>query len=228
MEEVMKKKPNGETLIETAAERLTSEIVSCELPPGQKLLIVDLKARYAMGASPLREALSRLCSLGLVVFDSGRGFRVAPTSKEDLEDLTAVREIIEIAALKRAIAMGDDEWEVGIVAAYARLERAAMRQGKNVGHVPAEAEGAHKLFHTALVAACGSKRLMEAQSNQYDQARRYRHQMLELTYDLDDFLESHEKLKQATLARDVDEACARLASHLRITPAMVYPESETA
>lgn len=223
----MKKTPSGETLIETAAERLTREIVSCELPPGQKLLIADLKERYAMGASPLREALSRLCSLGFVVFDSGRGFRVAPTSKEDLEDLTTVREIIEIAALKRAIATGDDEWEVGIVAAFARLERAAMRHGKNADHVPAEAEGAHKLFHTALVAACGSKRLIEAHNNLYDQARRYRHQMLELTYDLEDFLESHEKLKQATLARDADEACARLASHLRITLAMVYSGSET-
>lgn len=224
----MKKAFNGETLIETATERLTNEIVRCELTPGQKLLIADLKKRYEMGASPLREALARLCSLGLVVFDSGRGFRVALTSKEDLEDITTVREIIEIAALERAIAMGDDEWEVGIVAAYARLERAAMRNGKSAIHVPEEAEGAHKLFHTALIAACGSKRLVEAHSNLYDQASRYRHQMLESTYDLNDFLRSHEKLMQATLARNVDEACATLSSHLRITLAKVYPELETA
>ncbi|MFH0728069.1 MAG: FCD domain-containing protein [Pseudomonadota bacterium] len=219
----MKKTLNGETLIETAAERLIREIVACELAPGQKLLIADLKERYEMGASPLREALSRLCSSGFVVFDSGRGFRVAPMSKEDLEDITAVREVIETAALRRAIAAGDDEWEVGIVAAYARLERAAARHGEGDGPVPAEAEGAHKQFHGALVAACGSKRLIEAHSTLYDQARRYRHQMLELTYDLEDFLRTHRELMRTTLAREADEACAKLAAHLRITLVKVYP-----
>lgn len=221
----MRQATNGETLIETAIDRLTREIVSCELVPGQKLLIADLKERYAMGASPLREALARLCSLGFVVFDSGRGFRVAPTSKEDLEDITAVRELMETAALRRSIAEGDDEWEVGIVAAYARLERAAARNAEADGPVPAEAEGAHKQFHTALVAACGSSRLLEGHSTLYDQAHRYRHQMLERTHDLEGFLRSHEVLMKAALSRDAERACAELVAHLRFTLEKVYPEA---
>lgn len=220
----MRRNNNGETLIETATAQLTDEIVRCELAPGQKLLIAELKKRYEMGASPLREALSRLCSLGLVIFDSGRGFRVAPTSKADLEDITTVREIIESAALERAMATGDDEWEVGIVAAYARLERAATRNAKGVGHIAAEAEVAHKRFHTALVAACGSKRLLHAHETLYDQACRYRLQMLEQTYDLDEFLAVHKKLMEAVLDRDFDKARARLTAHLRITMSKVYPE----
>jgi DNA-binding GntR family transcriptional regulator len=214
-------------LIESATAQLTNEIVSCELAPGQKLLIAELKKRYAMGASPLREALSRLCSLGLVIFDSGRGFRVAPTSKADLEDITTVREIVEIAALERAIANGDDEWEVGIVAAFARLERAAARNREGGGHVATQTEAAHKRFHTALVAACGSKRLLHAHETLYDQACRYRHQMLEITYDLDAFLSVHKQLMEAVLARDRAEARARLTAHLQITMSKVYPENET-
>lgn len=223
----MKKTLNGESLIETATEQLTKEIVSCAFAPGQKLLISELKKRYEMGASPLREALSRLCSLGLVIFDSGRGFRVAPTSKADLEDITMVREIIEIAALERAIATGDDEWEVGIVAGYARLERTAARNTEGDGHVATEAEAAHKRFHTALVAACKSRRLLHAHKTLYDQACRYRHQMLEKANDLDIFLAIHKKLMEAVLARDIDEARARLTAHLRITLRKVYPEHET-
>jgi DNA-binding GntR family transcriptional regulator len=223
----VKRTHNGQTLIESATARLTNEIVRCELAPGQKLLMAELKKRYEMGASPLREALSRLCSFGLVIFDSGRGFRVAPTSKADLEDITMVREIIETTALERAIANGDDEWEVGIVAAFARLERTAARNGEGGGHVSTETELAHKRFHTALVAACKSIRLLHAHETLYDQACRYRHQMLEHTYEIDNFLAVHKKLMEATLARDIDDARTRITAHLRITLHKVYPEHET-
>ncbi len=224
----MRRNNNGETLIETATAQLTDEIVRCELAPGQKLLIAELKKRYEMGASPLREALSRLCSLGLVIFDSGRGFRVAPTSKADLEDITTVREIVEVAALERSIATGDDEWEVGIVAAYARLIRAAIRNGEEVGHLAEETEVAHKGFHTALVSACESKRLFHAHLTLYDQACRYRHQMLERTYELEEFLAVHKELMKAVLDRDIDEARAKLIAHLRITLSKIYPEHAAA
>lgn len=218
----MKKISKAESLIEIAVDRLTNEIVRSELAPGQKLLIAELKERYAMGASPIREALSRLCSLGFVIFDSGRGFRVTPISKEDLEDIIILREVIETEALRRSISNGDDEWEVGIVAAFARLERAS-RPGEMAGLVPLEAEGAHKQFHTALVSACGSKRMIDSINNLYDQAHRYRYQMLEKTFDLEGFLQHHKKLVDSTLARNAEVACTEIADHLRITVNKVYP-----
>jgi GntR family transcriptional regulator, carbon starvation induced regulator len=216
--------PSKETLTEIAVERLTADIVDGVFPPERKLLMADLKKRYSMGASPLREGLSRLSSLGLVIFDSRRGFRVAPVSREDLEDITRVRQVIETTALRRAIEYGDDEWEVGIVAAYTRLQRVIARRRNGESAAGADVESAHRLFHTALIAACRSHRLLELHKLLYDQARRYRQVMLGQAHDLDEFLRTHEALVKVVLKREVDKACAALASHLQITMDKVYPE----
>lgn len=194
--------------------------------PQQKLLMADLKKKYGMGASPLREGLAQLFSLGFVAFDRRRGFRVAPISKEDLEDITQVRQTLEAAALRRSIALGGDEWEVGIVTAYARLQRVVARCLDGGSDV--EVEASHKQFHTALIAGCQSPRLLELHSNFHDQASRYRHVMLEQAPSLDDFLEPHQQLMTVVLARKADEACAMLSDHMAITLRKVYPERQTA
>jgi GntR family carbon starvation induced transcriptional regulator len=211
-----------ETLTEVAIQRLTADIVDGVLVPEQKLLMADLKQAYGMGASPLREALARLSSLGFVVFDSRRGFRVAPISKADLEDITLARQVLETTALRRAIEMAGDEWEVGIVAAYARLQRVVARCIESGD--ASELETTHKQFHTALVAGCQSPRLLELHRVFHDQASRYRQVMLEQTHDFGDFLKSHELLASAVLARKADEACAMLSDHMAITLRKVYPE----
>src|SRR3546814_10393105 len=60
---------------------LVTGVQTCALPifpSGIKLQIEDLKARYGLSASPLREALARLVSQGFVQIENQRGFRVAP------------------------------------------------------------------------------------------------------------------------------------------------------
>lgn len=213
-----------ETLTEQAIEQLTADIVNGRLPPEQKLLIADLKTRYGMGASPLREALAKLSSLGFVVFDSRRGFRVAAISREDLQDITKLRQVIESAALRSSIEHGDNEWEVGIVAAFARLERLAAQA--ELGQTPAsgDLERAHRELHRCFIAACGSPRMIGMQQLLYEQAQRYRHLMMREARNLDEFVAVHKHLADAVLSRDADRACRELSEHLELTMQMVYGE----
>ena len=221
----MPQQASKETLTEVAIQRLTTDIVEGVLLPEQKLLIAELKQGYGMGASPLREALARLSSQGFVTFDRRRGFRVAPVSRADLEDITLTRQILETAALRRAMALGGDDWEVGVVAAYTRLELVVGRHADGGGNA-AELEATHKQFHTALIAGCGSQRLTDLHSNYYDQASRYRQVMLERTHALNDFLTSHKQLATAVLSRKADDACAMLSEHIAITQRMVFPDQK--
>jgi DNA-binding GntR family transcriptional regulator len=221
----MKDTETKETLIEVAVERLTADIISGALPPEKKLQIADLKERYGIGASPLREGLAQLSTLGFVVFDSRRGFRVTPISKEDLDDITALRKVIETTALRQSIEFGDDEWEVGIVTAFARLERVVARITNPDNTEETDLEQAHKQLHIALVSACRSRRLQSLQSVLYDQARRYRHLMLEQLHDLQTFLTIHDELVKVILSRQSDKACAMLSGHIDLTPGSVYPEN---
>jgi len=71
-----------------------------------------------VGAGTLREALLLLVTDALVVAQGQRGFRVAPISIADFEDITRTRVLLETEALRRSCASGGEEWEAAIVAAF--------------------------------------------------------------------------------------------------------------
>src|SRR5262249_35870289 len=109
--------------IEGAYRRLRDDIISGALAPSQKLRIDHLRKSSGFGASALREALSRLVSDGLVECEAQRGYWVSPVSREELDDITASRKVIEVEALRQAIQHGSLEWEGRVVAACHGLER---------------------------------------------------------------------------------------------------------
>ncbi len=215
-----------ETLIEVAITRLSEDIVSGDLPPDHKLQMAELKARYQISASPLREALSKLSSLGFVVFDSRRGFRVAAMSKDDLADLTRMRKLVELAALRVSIESHDDEWDVGVIAATARLQRLKARSGTEAAPTLDEVERAHRQFHLALLTGCHSRRLATLQEVFYDQAQRYRHVMISQELDLDEFVSVHERLANVVLSRNYEDAAAALSEHIERTLHTIYPDAK--
>lgn len=211
-----------ETLTEIILERVAQDIVSGVLPPGHNLRIEQLKEQYNVGASPLREALSRLTSLGFVTNETRRGFRVAPLSEEDLLDLTRMRVLVETEALRDAIASGKTDWEMEIAGTFAKLALAVRRSYDSTDEARTTIELAHKQFHAALLAACRSDRLKQLQTTFHDQASRYRHVVLNHAQQLDGFLERHEALMQTVLSRDTEESVAMLTDHLATTPKDVY------
>src|SRR3546814_19395236 len=73
----------------------------------------------------VREALSRLDAEGLVISSNQRGFRIAPISIDDLQDLISVRIDLEITCLQHSFRLGDLGWETNLVAAFHRLSQTA-------------------------------------------------------------------------------------------------------
>src|SRR3979409_2685402 len=125
-------RPAGEagTLSERAATLVEQDILAGHLAPGARLGIVDLVERYEIGATPLREGLSRLISPGLMVGVRQGVFRVTDVSREDLPDITCMRTAVEIEAVRLAIVNGDDAWEAGILSALHPMRRASRHHGK--------------------------------------------------------------------------------------------------
>lgn len=212
-----------DTLSERAAGLVQRDILAGDLAPGARLGIVDLVKRYDIGATPLREALSRLMSRGLIVGIGQRGFRVAEISRDDLLDITQMRTVIEMEALQRAMAHGGDDREAGMLSALHRMRRHIERTGDAFHEGTAEFDLLHKNFHTSLLAGCGSRRLLAAHADLYDQAYRYRRIMMRRLGGGADFIAAHQRLADCVLARDTARAQAMLAAHLRATLDYVYP-----
>ena len=205
------------TLVEGAYQRLRRDIIEGVHPPGEKLRVEHLKDQYDVGAGTLREALLLLVTDALVVAQGQRGFRVAPISIEDFEDITRTRILLETEALRQSIALGGEDWEAGIVAAFHRLSRAEQKLGGQEDYVHTAAEDWEKrnrAFHDALIAASPSRWIRHFQNILYQQSERYRRISLFRRPIPRDVHAEHEALFDATMARDADRATAILAEHI--------------
>lgn len=203
------------TLADGAFQRIREDIIKGALRPGEKLKPDRLSARYGIGLSPLREALSRLASDGLAVAEGQRGFFVAPVSVGELEDVADLRVKFSTMALERSIAAGDEAWEAGIVAAYYQLNKLVKQMKAAPAAYADEWERRNRAFHAALEGACNSPWLLHMCELLYDQSERYRRNFVAYPKIEPRIYEEHRLIMEAVLARDTKAACRTLAEHIR-------------
>jgi GntR family carbon starvation induced transcriptional regulator len=207
--------------VEAAHGAIRQDILDGTLAPGTKLRFEMLRERYRVGASTLREALTRLVGEGLVTSEEQRGFRVAPVSLEDFADLTAMRKMLEVEAMRQSIRLGDDVWEAALVAAFHRLSRVEEKLGDYPERHREEWENRNREFHLALIAACPSRWLKHMHAILYQQAERYRRITLGNPVVPRDIHAEHKALHDAALERDVELACLLGARHIDRTVAVL-------
>ena len=201
------------TLATQIYRRLRNDILDGRLTPGSKLKVQEIAAGYGVGASPIREALSSLAAEGLVERHDQRGFRAAPATMAEFEELLRARCWLEEACLRQSILAGGKDWEEKVVLANYRLTR---MEDKPLGQQP-DGEEAHNMFHDALLAACPSPTLVGFCQVLRDRQRRYRKLAHSLSYPMRNVKVEHSGIAEAALARDVDRACRLLSEHYGIT-----------
>lgn len=198
--------------------QLREEIVLGQLKPGERLRIEALRQRYEVAGSPIREALMRLEAEGLVELEENKGFRVAPVSKHELQDLTATRLEIEAVALRKSIALGGVDWEANIISSMHLL--ASASKGPNGGQFERNAEWLkfHRQFHQALLSACQSPLLLDIQVRLFDMAERYVALSISTAKgESRDHVGEHRALMDAAIARDVDLTLRLNREHIERT-----------
>ena len=205
------------SLVEGAYETIRHDILTGDLAPGTKLRFEMLRERYGVGASTLREALTRLVGEALVTSEEQRGFRVAAISLEDFADLTRTRKLIEVEALRQAILFGDDAWEAGLVAAFHRLSKVEEKLADDPARQQDDFEERNRDFHMALIGACPSRWLKHMHAILFQQSERYRRISLCNRVVPRDVHAEHKAVLEAVLARDVDLACRLEGEHIEKT-----------
>lgn len=210
---------------ERAYERLRSEILHGDLMPGERLRANDLQDRFSLGLTPIREALMRLSTEGLVAAETHRGSRVSEASLAEFTDLMATRREIERLCLTKAMALGDAAWEAEIVAALHMLSRTPLPASRDDRAAAALWESRHRRFHLALVSACGSDWLLRFWTTLADHSERYRKIRLlhhqEAQAEVRDVNSEHAAIMTAVVARDASRACDLLDQHLHATQTSV-------
>lgn len=122
---------------------LRERIISGYYPPGTRMSQQALAQEMNVSRTPLREALNRLESEGLVISQANRGMTVAPADPSVAEDAYAIRLLVEppiIRELASEVSKGDLR---RMAEALARMELPGISSQ--------EYQTAHMAFHRVLL-----------------------------------------------------------------------------
>ncbi len=199
------------SLSQQCYEMIETKILSGEYGPGEKLGMERLKQDLGVGLSPIREALSKMVSSGLVVLDKNKGFSVVRLTQKSVRDLSLTYALIETIALEQAIKNGGEEWEANIAAKYYRLAKMELSDGPISW---AEWLPLNTAFHKALVEGCGSPALMEIRDSLITRLQLY----FRMLFALPDWVEvnhqEHKDLADAVMARDFENTSRIMKQHI--------------
>jgi DNA-binding GntR family transcriptional regulator len=205
------------TLATTVYDKIRNDILTGSLRPGSWLRLRELIDIYETGNSPLREALSRLASNGVVDWEENRGFSVPTASGDGLKELFRTRCWMEEVALRKSILNGDDAWEESIVLAFHWLSHASSEKVGADGKRSAEWAQRHRSFHMALISACGSKVMVDYCEQLQSRTFRYGNLAAQHKHQDRNELEEHRALQNAVLQRNADLAVKLLQNHYMTT-----------
>lgn len=197
---------DGLSRAETAYAQLRRRIIRLELPPGTKFSEVQAAGWLKTGKTPVREALGRLVHEGLVRTVPRVGYEVTPITLRDVQELFALRAIVEPAAVEMAIGNVDPEWLI-------RLEQLcqAACKSENLESV-AEFLRMNSQFHLTIAEASGNGRLVAILRSVLEESERLYTIAVRLLDRTEEMVHEHRELIAA-----LEEGNATAARELTLT-----------
>src|SRR4051794_12619218 len=147
----------GRPTAQLIADQLREQIVQGTFRPGQQINESLLASQLSTSRGPLREALQRLCQEGILVSKRNRGVFVLELSTQDVKEIYAVREAVELAAANTLL---DSDAEQ-VADTCRELKGIIRNMAKQVAASDWQAIARLDMqFHTAFVSGTGNTRLI--------------------------------------------------------------------
>lgn len=193
-------------------QTLQSDITKGAIQPGSKISETELANQYGISRGPLREALQRLESRGLIERIAHVGTRVVSLNLNELLEIYQVREALEGLACRLAAEnMSDAEIE----SLDQLLHKHAADAELQLGHAYFQKEGDLD-FHYQIVQGAKNEHLAkQILSDMYHLLRMYRYQCSLSEGRPQRALKEHQAILDAIADRDADLAEMLMRKHIR-------------
>ena len=194
-----------------AVEMLRASIVAGELEPGEIYSAPALAERLGVSATPVREAMLDLANDGLVEPVRNRGFRVVVVDEDALDEISELRQMLEVPAMTKVAALAGDDELAALFAKVDRIEAAAVRSDA------AEFLFADRDFHLSLLSLGGNTRLVRLVGQLRNQTRLAGIKVLAESGQLMASALEHRPILEALCRRDAERAQDLMRAHLAHT-----------
>src|SRR5688572_23386483 len=188
-------------------DRIRGLIERGQLAPGERVNVDAIARALGISKIPVREAISQLEAMGLLVTTPHAGARVAATSAADLHGLYLIRQALEpLSARLAAVAITDEQ-----LAALEEIAR-GMSAGQQAGEAAGRSE-ANRAFHAAVARASGYRPVADMVEETLRRIAPY-HSRLLSPRTWKRALKEHVEMVRALRARDAARAEALAAAHV--------------
>jgi DNA-binding GntR family transcriptional regulator len=203
--------PTPQTKEQYAYTALRQAIIRCELAPGEKLVIDRLSVEMGLSQIPIRAAIQRLQSEGLVIINPHASATVAPLSPEKVDEIFAVLESLERTAF-RAAAQNVTETDLEALADLVRQMDAALATPKPAGWLDI-----NSAFHRRIAAITAMPLLIDFTNRALDEWERISHHYFSnaTSARLPVAQAEHRQIIELLRARDADALEGLAATHNR-------------
>lgn len=195
------------TASEHAFRVLKQWIIEGEIAPGTTIDQAEISARLGMSRMPIRTALERLDSEGLIMLVPHRGAVVTPTSVREMHDLYFVRHHLEGIATELAAGMLLEP-ELDEIAMILETIEAQVRSGDLEAFLTS-----NRAFHMAVYRGAHNAVLEREIAGLWDLSERYRRAYLQLPARAKESTAEHRQIHQLLRARRAREASEFMRKH---------------
>ncbi len=196
------------------AVRLMSLIFQGTLPPGEHLVIRKMAEQMGVSATPVREALVELESIGIVQFSHHRGVIVKPFGFKEFRDIFHLRRLLETEAARCACGHIPRE-ELETMAKEAKELLTPGLDRNNEWFQKAMATDRH--LHEQIAACCGNPRLANEISRYNGLIQTVREIVGNHPQTHRSALKEHVPIIDALLANDPERSAVAMTEHINGT-----------
>ncbi|MCK9792816.1 GntR family transcriptional regulator [Isoptericola sp. 4D.3] len=202
-------------------DALLEMLMTQRLAPGQSLSIDGLARELGVSQTPIREALVQLEHTGLVIRAALKGYTVtAPLTAAQMAELIDAREVIELAAVERAV--GRSGLSERLESAHAEHQAVIARYGLDRQPSADAVQGqlleyfrADWAFHETIIRGCGNRFIDQMASILGANVHRMRQSMDRGLTDSADALREHAEILAAFQVGNRARAVGAMARHLQ-------------
>ena len=201
-------------------DRLRAAILSGDLAPGSPIIEAEIAATLGASRTPVREALRRLESEGMLEPRGNRGSVVRELHLDEVVCIFEIREALETLAARRASRRMTER-------DYVELERLVERMGRFVDD-PGEMERLDTAFHDYILAHADGHRLKRMLGDLRSDIQPWRIIALSTDERRRETVEEHAAMLRAMRSQDEAAVARTTKRHLEKTRASVLSKSDFA
>lgn len=197
------------SLADQAAKQIRELILQNNLPPGKHINISNLARTFGFSQTPVREALKKLISEGLVVYKSKIGYAVRALSLHEYLQVSEIHKALEIYLVRELAPMPsliDFEALYDVNRKMARF--AAERRLDDVAEM-------NDVFHRKLYEHYHNHLLVSRLFSLWNEVRSQRNIMYNSSVFIGKIAREHEQILQALEAQNPDAAATAMEIHYK-------------